>query len=620
MKYLLLAILIFSVFGFDTYAQPYETFRISTEKPEVGKVIRFVYTGANSKQLVPRLNLYYKRNNIISFMIVKGKFTGTKNEGSFILPDSILAFCITVNTAITPTETYIFQVYKNGKPMEGSLADAAGFYAGEPYYIKPKNLQKALFLYRQEFAQHPELRPRYLLRYFASATADPDQTILADLERTWQDSLQGGKNEQFLNDLFEITSKYNALPLKEGLRAKILTKYPQGTFALNEAKVDFFNREQKHDYMQELLNLEKQYPLKVKSGEFDYLYRYCSEAEFNKGSISSGEVFFQKIQSNEIKENLYKLVASTLLSSGKNLQNAESYIQTAIEMSKGSKRESNHIDYLYILAQIQHKQGNITAAINSLKTSLTIKNSADDAVIIYHYLKYLMEAKQYDTAFKTATKYIKSSNRFHGIKTILLESYTKVKGTSDGGEEYYNALYKESQQKPVSPWGRMDVKSINFTLKDLDGTSFTLSKQKGKAVVLYFLTTKHKGYREYLINGYFNETAIAYQSRKDVLFIGIDNTSVIEGDEDKRDKLRLERVKKYVDSRHFKFKVLLDELHYHPQLDHPYFKVANNYSVTGLPQFYIIDKKGIVKYRAYINAGDPETTALELSRALNLIE
>lgn len=613
MKHALLAILIFTAFSYCADAQPYKTLKLSTGKPEQGKVIHFVYTGRNSKKLDPALNLCYRRSKDISSVEIKGKFTGSGNEGSFTLPDSVKAFCIKANA--DPAENYVFQVYKKGKPVTGSWAEAAGFYADEPYYLRPENLQKALSLYRKEFQQDSLLRPEYLLRYFASAAAHPDQAILTDLERTWRDSLTYGNSEQFLIDLFVITSKYDSLPVKKDLREKIIAKYPLGTFELNEAKLIFFNNKQKRS-LQELQILEKRFPLKVESGAFDHLYRYFAEAEYKKGSIYAADVFLKKIQNEEIKEKLYVFAATTLLYSGKNLETASSYIQKALEKTKEKKYSA--AGYLYYYAQIQYKLGDIDGALNSLKTSLGIFEY--DRVITETYLKYLMEVGQYDTALKAASKYVTFKSRHNPIRDIILESYAKVKGTAGGAEEYYEVLQKELRQRPVHSSGRLDVKSIDFTLKDTDGNSFTLSEQLGKSVVLYFFTTKHTNPRKYYVNGYFNEIAAAHQSRGDLLFVGIDNTWLPEPDKNKREKMRRENVGKYLANRGFKFRVLLDDVHYDAQdLEKSYFKTASAYSLKGSSQFYIIDKKGIVRYRSSINGGDPEGSALELSRALNLI-
>ncbi|WP_285058849.1 redoxin domain-containing protein [Pedobacter ginsengisoli] len=613
MKRAALALLICTTLSYFADAQSYDTFKLSTEKPEHGKIIRFVYTGTNSKKLDPVLSLYYKRNTEISSIEIKGKFTGSRNEGSFRLPDSIKAFCVKANA--DPAEAYVFQVYKNGKPIAGSWAEAAGFYADEPYYLRPENLQKALLLYRKEFEQHPELQTDYLLRYFAAAVTKPDQAVLKDLEKTWQDSLQNGKNDQFLNDLFEVTSKYGSMPIKEGLKEKILAKYPKGTLAFNQAKAAFANTKGPFSE-QQLYTLEQQFPLQVKSGALDQAYLYCAKTEFKKGEIAAGDVFFSKIQREQIKEELYVFAAATLLYSGKHLETASSYIQKALEMTKQKKYSA--AGYLYTYAQIQHRLGNVNGALNSLKSSLEIWGHGP--VIIETYLKYLMEAGQYDTALNVASKYVDYSSRYNPIREIILESYAKVKGTAEGAGDYYEALQKELRQRPVHSRGRLDVKSIDFTLKDTNGNLFTLSEQRGKSVVLYFFTTKHTDTRKYYVNGYFNEIAAAHQSRSDLLFVGIDNTWIPEPDKNKREKMRLENVGKYLANRDFKFKVLMDDLHYDAaNWEKSYFKTADIYSLKGTSQFYIIDKKGIVRYKSFINGGDPEDSALELSRALNSI-
>ena len=204
------------------------------------------------------------------------------------------------------------------------------------------------------------------------------------------------------------------------------------------------------------------------------------------------------------------------------------------------------------------------------------------------------------------------------IKKIFLESYAKVKGTPAQAETYYNQLVAESKLEPPPPWGKPDVKSIDFTLKDLDGKPFTLSDHLGKTVVLYFFKTNLGSEYRYEMNTRFIEVAASQQSKKDILFVGIDRSSIYNSNEANKVPERIKRAKEYVAGEKSNFKILLDELVNEPEQKNSHFRVSHLYnSSPGL--FYIIDKKGMLRYRYYFDStsGIPGLTLL---RALNAIK
>jgi len=120
---------------------------------------------------------------------------------------------------------------------------------------------------------------------------------------------------------------------------------------------------------------------------------------------------------------------------------------------------------------------------------------------------------------------------------------------------------------PNAPFKAAAVAAPDFSLKDLQGKFFQLSKQKGKPVLIFFGTTWCPACRSELplYKGIYE----AYTKRgMEVIYINI---------MEPRGK-----VAKFVAANALPFKILLDEDG----------DVANNYAVVGVPTLVLIDKEG----------------------------
>ncbi|RYE52767.1 MAG: redoxin domain-containing protein [Sphingobacteriales bacterium] len=456
-----------------------------------------------------------------------------------------------------------------------------------------------------------------MIHYYRAGGKAPDELILKELEKTWQDSLQSGRSERFLIDLFDATSRYPAMPLKEGLKEKIHNKYSLGTMALRKAKSSLFFDNRNFDL---LSSIEKEFPLQVKFGALDSLYSGWGLAEFRAGNLERGEAMLNKIQNKRMQEELYNKAAYAFMFSGKNLDKAEIYAQKAVDMSAQSSRKFDQIDQLYTLAQVQYYRKNLSAAIGTLEKAIALRGEEIDAVIIHVYLKYLMEAGEYEKAYNGALKYLKYSSGFVPIKKIFLESYAKVKGTPAEAEAYYDRLTNETKLQPPPPWGKVDIKSADFMLKDLDGKQFKLSDHLGKTVVLYFFKTRFGSEYRYEMVTKFIEVASSLESRKDVLFVGIDRSAVYDSNRIYLDEeQRIERVKQLMKGATSNLKVLLDEAINDPQKQDFHYKVSRLYSLASPGLFYVIDGKGILRYKYYFD-GSSGIAGLTLLRALNAVK
>lgn len=122
---------------------------------------------------------------------------------------------------------------------------------------------------------------------------------------------------------------------------------------------------------------------------------------------------------------------------------------------------------------------------------------------------------------------------------------------------------------------RIHATAPDFSLKDLTGKNFTLSAQKGKPVLLIFITTWCPTCRSEM--PHYKSIHEKY-SRHGLEVVNIDI------DEPK------EKVSRFAEKYNVSYRMLLDEKG----------KVAEMYGIVGIPSMVLIDKDGKVMSRQYL--------------------
>ena len=131
----------------------------------------------------------------------------------------------------------------------------------------------------------------------------------------------------------------------------------------------------------------------------------------------------------------------------------------------------------------------------------------------------------------------------------------------------FPANYSLGQFIPNAPFKAASLSAPDFSLKDLQGKFFQLSKQKGKPVLIFFGTTWCPSCRSEL--PHYKGIYEVYAKRGlEVIYINISETRG--------------KVAKFVTANALPFKILLDEDG----------EVATNYAVVGVPTLVLIDKEG----------------------------
>jgi peroxiredoxin len=127
------------------------------------------------------------------------------------------------------------------------------------------------------------------------------------------------------------------------------------------------------------------------------------------------------------------------------------------------------------------------------------------------------------------------------------------------------ALQTGGQEAPIAA----GAKAADFTLEALDGTTVSLDRLRGKVVFLNLWATWCGPCREEMpsMETLFDE----FRNRKDFVMLAVS-----------QDTKGRQVVEPYVQKNSYHFKILLD----------PQNKVGEAYDVSGVPETFIIDRKG----------------------------
>ena len=122
---------------------------------------------------------------------------------------------------------------------------------------------------------------------------------------------------------------------------------------------------------------------------------------------------------------------------------------------------------------------------------------------------------------------------------------------------------------PNAPFKAETMKAPDFTLKDLKGKTFTLSKNSGKPILLFFGATWCPSCRTE-IPAMKNIYATYSPKGLEIVYVNIGESP--------------KRVEKFVNANSLPYRILLDENEI----------VADKYSIMGVPTFILIDKDGLI--------------------------
>jgi thiol-disulfide isomerase/thioredoxin len=213
------------------------------------------------------------------------------------------------------------------------------------------------------------------------------------------------------------------------------------------------------------------------------------------------------------------------------------------------------------------------------------------------YAKALLTQGKEKEAFDIIDEAVKEGHGTPEMKASLKDLYVKVKGSNAGFDEYMEKVSKAFAEKLRKDMAKQMINqpAPDFTLKDVDGNTVTLSELKGKVVILDFWATWCGPCKRS-----FPAMKMAvekYKNNPDVKFLFIHTWE--------KEKGAADSAKAYMVRNNFPFQVLMDLKN-----DKGENPVLEAYKVTAIPTKFVVDRKGNMRFR-FTGASPSEEAAVE---------
>ena len=625
--------LLFTAFLFiaaNSFAQ--KNLKYTPEHPKAGESITITYTPANdlmgTKATVEGV-VYTSGSQGTNAHDISLKKSGNAYVGSVQTDtaDNFVYFGFSADGKFDKAnnEGFWIQLYNGDKVKKGANMSLSMFYGGYGRSVGlDADVEKSLKSMEEEFKLYPEAKSENLVTYLRTLSQVKKDEAPSIIQKEIEDFVKKGlKDEDSYSTLRSLYSVAKLPSQANFINTVIKEKFPKGKWTINDVVQKYVAEKdlaKKEAMLTEILaNVKTNPDWKTMESSTPFFasnlanaYVAAKDFEGLKSVIKKYEIKGQPLA------QMYNSIAWNLQEKDEDLKLADEFSEKATTWAKnewkkptGKKpamqnetaweksRASVFSTYADTYAMVQYKLGNYKKGFpfaEEAALKLEKGESADQNNTYALLASKVLSPKKYVPQLE---KFVMDGKATLEIKDLLKEAYTK-KNSVDGFDAYLAKLERESYLKMVEELKKsmLDETAPQFALLDLDGKKVSLQDLKNKVVIVDFWAT-WCGPCIASFPGMQNMVT-KYKDDPEVKFVFIDTW------ENGTNKEK--EAKDFMDKYKYDFHVLMDNDN----------KVVESFKVSGIPTKFVVDKKGITRFKSVGYGGSVDKLMTELTAMIDL--
>lgn len=610
-----------------------KNFIVNNDRPKAGDIITFTYvpSGSIANTLNPVEGIVYTSGSkglSAEDIVLKnegGKYSGTiktDTSNNFVY----FGFSANKNFDNNFNDGYWVQLYEGDKLKKGSNISLAQFYQvnGSRVGLDPNPAKAAQYM-ENEFVLFPESRKQSLTTYISllSATKKAEAPVLIqkEIEGFLKEGLKEESDYTLLQNLYTIAK----LPQQAVLINSVMKeKFPAGKWTILEAiqrygrETDIAKKKELHDQLIQKISADpslKSLQANLSSIKSALLQAYITKKDWAglKNQLQTSNITGAQLAS------VYNNAAWQIQETGENLRLAEEFARNAINYAKSEwqnptaekpltltkkqwdrNREGTYGMYADTYAMVFYRMGEYKKGFPYAKESaiaISKGEFADNNNTYALLAEKTMPSKKYK---KDLEQFVKEAKATSTIKEILKRAYIKENRSGKGFDEYIAGLEKESYLNMVAELRKSMLNEAvpSFALYDLNKNKVDIADLKNKVVVVDFWAT-WCGPCKASFPG-MQKMVNKFKDNPEVKFVFVDTWE--RGEDKHKDASDFIAANKYT------FHVLEDIEN----------KVVEQFKVNGIPTKFVIDKNGMIRFKAIGFDGSDEKLISELTAMIEM--
>lgn len=611
-----------------------QSVKFSSATPVAGQPLSFEYDAKGGKldglanvKCVAQ-TFVNKAQKVVNIALTK---EGSVYKGSFTPVDSTAIAVLTFAADGTKDDNpngYYTLFYKDGKPTAMAYYWEATFYNGMGAALAgtKSDKAKALAAYENAFMADPAMKKTYMVNYLALQYGiDKVQGEKMILEQIASYNKSAKLTEDELLNVASLYSVMRKKPSADSVYAIVKTAFPRGKYVYGKeanaiySEKDPVKMEEKVKALIANFNLDPN--KKADAEKLEGFYAQLASVYGTAKNNQKFEFYSSKVSNKLSLAGLYNSFAWAGAEKKENVEFSAKISKKSLELLEAAKNdpmppyysskesylkgiESSYASYADTYALLLDHQGKSAEALKYQEEAVNMnKFSSPDMNV--RYVSFLKKNNKNDEVVKFAERFIKDGQGTEALKADLKAAY---KGPV-AFDTYYAALEKEAIAKERAKFEKEMIKrpAPAFALMNLKGEKVDLASLKGKVVIVDYWATwcgpcvaSFPGMQK-AVDKYKNDPNVAF------LFVNTWQT------EENREKV----VKDFLATTPYTFNVLLDTKN---KQDPSKFDVIDSYNLSGdgIPQKYIIDGEGNIRFKKVGFSGSADGTVKELDMMIAL--